>query len=359
MRLSRRFYRSAFTGVLAILFSVTSTTSSIAQDCPTFTTVRATPTFIIDHLVTVDNVAFPLLEQGKSSSVALNVRDDEYLVAWQSVNADESLDNEILVLRRRDHDGAANAHPNDVCPLQLTLVDDDALHSTPSVAIGFRRPFPENSLEHFMVSWVSQGLSPSLQAPSLRKLDALNFEFDPFLLPAPQPFRPGTPGFGDLPILPASGNLDIGPSSGISTISDAVGLSNSLRPLDAHKGLIFELETAGSSVDRVRCCDDGVICATETCAVQFDIWQPCLAMQSNGSGRYCIAWAEKDTAGGGVPRFNIALRVFESDGFLLAQIDREAIDGRVSVNQPTIEVELSSQVSPAVDFDGCGNIVVT
>ncbi|HWL94234.1 MAG TPA: hypothetical protein VNT79_11940, partial [Phycisphaerae bacterium] len=307
----------------------------------------------------MNDVNFPLLEQGTSSSVACNNREDEYLVVWQSVNADESLDNEILVLRRRDHDNALNDHPDDVCPLLLTQLSDDAFHSTPSVAVGYRLPFPENSLEHFMVGWVSQLLSPSLQAPSQRKLDARHFEFDPFLLPISEPFRPGNPGFQDLPILPASGNLDIGPSCGVSTVSDAVGLSNSLRPADADKGLIFELGASTSTVDRVRCCDDSNVCVTESCAVQFAIWQPSLAMQNSGSGRYCIAWAEKENVGLVVPRFNIAIQVFDETGQVVSRIDREASDGRLSVNQPERELSLSNQVSPAVDFDTCGNIIVT
>lgn len=296
----RRSVSKRLTLTLGIALFFAAYEPLVSQDCPNVSVGRSTPpyapTFIVDHLVTVDSVFFPILEQGRSSSVACNQSDDEYLVAWQSVNADESLDNEILVLRRRDQDGGTNDNQDDVCPLQLTQSFDDALHSTPSVAIGYRLPFP-NELEHFMVSWVSQELSPTLQAPSLRKLDARHFEFDPDQLPVPEPFRVGTPGFEDLPILPASGNLDVGPSSGISTISDAVGLSNALRSLDTDKGLIFELEELAAITDRIRCCDDGLNCTSESCAVQFASWQPCLAMQNNGSGRYCVAWAEKDLPG--------------------------------------------------------------
>jgi len=308
--------------------------------------------FASDRLVTVDDAEFPELHQGERGSIALE-RNEKYLIGWQSVNADQSLDNEIYVLRDRDHDGGNE--PTTDCPLPLTQSSDGAFHESASVAIGLRTPIGVPPPQRFLVSWTSQPLSP-LQAPSLRKLDSLNFLLFPEDFPFVHAFS--VAGFTDLPIPPAGGNLDVGPSSGLSAISDSVALSNSLRSLD-DRGLIYELETGGTLVDRVRCCDDASTCPTESCAVQFEVWQPCIAMQNDGNGRYCIVFAEKSEPGAAVARFNIALRVFDDAGISLASIDRDNAVPLNAVNDPTRDPPDSNQLSPAVDFDSCGNIAVT
>jgi len=196
--------------------------SANAEECPAESFSRATFPGI-DTRVTVDSLSFPELHQGESSSIELE-RGEEYLVAWQSVNADQSPDNDIFVVRETDHDGDASLEDTD-CPLPLTLSGDGAFHSSASVAIGLRMQIGEVPPQRFLVSWTSQPLSP-LQAPSLRKLDSLNF----LLFPEDSPFVHGfsVAGFTDLPIPPAGGNLDVGPSSGLSAISDSVALSDSL-----------------------------------------------------------------------------------------------------------------------------------
>lgn len=228
----------------------------LADDCPLDVFPRAgLPAS--DRRITVDSIDFPELAQGESGSISVDFN-EEYLVGWQSVNPDLSPDNDIFVSREDDHDG--DDTPNNDCPLPLTLAQDGAFHSHTSVAIGLRLPPGEIPEQHFLVSWTSQFLSPA-QAPSLRKLDSSHFLLHPDDTPFIHSFS--VAGFTDLPILSAGGNLDVGPSSGVSDTSDVVSLSDSLR-IDVQKGLIYELEATGATIERVRCCNDPFICPSES-----------------------------------------------------------------------------------------------
>jgi len=179
--------------------------TAFAEECPREMFARPGGFPATDYRVTVDSIDFPELHQGERSSIAFT-SNATYLVAWQSVNADQSLDNDIYVLRERDHSGGDPQNSTD-CPLPLTLADDGAFHSGASAAVGLRVPVDPPNF-HFMVGWTSQMISPS-QAPSLRKLDALNFLLFPEdLSPGGHPFSVG--GFADLPISPAGGNLFAG-----------------------------------------------------------------------------------------------------------------------------------------------------
>jgi len=86
-----------------------------------------------------------------------------------------------------------------------------------------------------------------------------------------------------------------------------------------------------------------------------DFWQPCLAMRSNGE--YVVAWAEPETPNEPDTFFNIALRVHDSSGILLDELNGPSNDSWV--NEPSLELSPSNQLSPAVASDDYGNIVVT
>jgi hypothetical protein len=77
------------------------------------------------------------------------------------------------------------------------------------------------------------------------------------------------------------------------------------------------------------------------------LWQPCLAMAPDG--RFVIAFADAENQEI-APPFDIALQQFDDAGNLIGP--------RVTVNDPTSELLDSSQLSPAVAFDGEHIVVV-
>ncbi|HWL94430.1 MAG TPA: hypothetical protein VNT79_12940, partial [Phycisphaerae bacterium] len=160
---------------------------------------------------------------------------------------------------------------------------------------------------------------------------------------------------------------DIAPSSAISGHFDpGVGaivrhweaaFSDDLRPT-SQRGLLRLLDSAATGGDQVRCCDGASApCSNESCAVQYTVWNPCIAHRDDSTS--IIVWSEKEDPGLVAPVFNIALRIYKPDGTVVVSIDRDStLDAFQSVNEPIRDMALSDQISPAVDIDACGNIVV-
>lgn len=114
---------------LSLSFVILGGRTAEADDCPYEFYSRATLP-ARDWRITIDDASFPQLEQGESSSISLEWG-EKWLVAWQSVNADLSLDNDIYCMREIDNNAPGTPNFTD-CPLPLTLEGDGARHTAPS-----------------------------------------------------------------------------------------------------------------------------------------------------------------------------------------------------------------------------------
>jgi len=243
---------------------------------------------------------------------------------------------------------------DDECPLRL----DDAptngtLFSHVSLAIA-REGDGQGQAGQVFATWLSQ---PPSQTPSRV---VLPFAYYLRETPVPDNIPFSHTYFGPAPAS-SGGDDDFGPSAAIQPARESVGLTSRLRsPATDRRGLIHESQLSSSiTEDRFRCCDDGGSCADaplESCSVQFQRWQPC-AKARRTDGITCVAYAEREEPNSAASAFNIALRIYDDTGTLLAQIGREG-PLYTSVNQPSLEQALTDQVSPACDIDACGNILV-
>ncbi len=161
-----------------------------------------------------------------------------------------------------------------------------------------------------------------------------DFSFDSPPLPVGVP--PGTDAFQSADV-----------SAGIAdpVCANAVNAWERLPATQSGDGL-FKQATADPNEVEIRDCDpyggSPVYC--------FDQWDPCVAMRNDGFYLVCFADAEDPDAFDSF--FNLSLRLYAPDGALVDSIEWPV----ATVNQPELESVPSDQLSPAVDFDSCGNI---
>jgi len=115
------------------------------------------------------------------------------------------------------------------------------------------------------------------------------------------------------------------------------------------QGLLTATSVSGD--DSIETCVDNPGPGQHYCF--WTVYEPSISQRSDG--KWAVVWSAPEDPTVDFTSFNIALRIYASDGTLLDQLDSSTTGW---VNDPGIEQSASSQSSPAVDFDDDGNIVV-
>jgi len=289
----------------------------------------------------------------QNSSLAVHNEHNEAIVAFES---DRSPVNGMYVVRY-DYNGfpICSTSPADDFPVRMDNPSPAGLHKHVSISmrkahtlyLGF------DSAKKFFGNWVAIPVSPGGSKSRL-----MQFSVPKETMPTAA-FSDAN--FGQIAI-GGSDTEDIAPSSALSGASGLgweSDFSNDLRPNSGpnQRGLLRLIDSATTG-ELLRCCDGPTSdpCDDESCAVQYQVYNPCVARRDDGITVIC--WAEKEVPGVvGSAFFNIALRVY-SGTTLIASIDRDNADDEPnSVNEPNRDILLTNQTSPAVDIDPCGNII--
>jgi hypothetical protein len=261
-------------------------------------------------------------QPGRDSTVAIDAVSGagRFIIAWLRIF--ETGETTQVRVQRFDGGGQPICNPQGDCPTVIGRCTGIFFPSfgAPSIAL--------DAAANPMAALVFTGAAP---------LCTLMFPANVFLTTVP---------FNDLPVSPicppcATVEGAFEPSAGLADTGDAAIAWTRLNPEILPDGLVYATDGV---IDQIEDCDfeseNGPFCHP-------GLWQPCMAMAPDG--RFVIAHADAEQPVE-FPHFNIVLRQYNSAGTQIGNV--------VTVNDPATEPTDSSQLSPAVAFDG-ENIVVT
>jgi hypothetical protein len=261
-------------------------------------------------------------QPGRDSTVAIDAVSGagRFIIAWLRIF--ETGETTQVRVQRFDGGGQPICNPQGDCPTVIGRCTGIFFPSfgAPSIAL--------DAAANPMAALVFTGAAP---------LCTLMFPANVFLTTVP---------FNDLPVSPicppcATVEGAFEPSAGLADTGDAAIAWTRLNPEILPDGLVYATDGV---IDQIEDCDfeseNGPFCHP-------GLWQPCMAMAPDG--RFVIAFADAENQEI-APPFDIALQQFDDAGNLIGP--------RVTVNDPTSELLDSSQLSPAVAFDGEHIVVV-
>ncbi len=253
---------------------------------------------------------------GRRASVATDAA-SRFVIAFETRPSLTALNNNILV-RRFNADG--------------TCLGSAAIATTPAAFVGYRDPsVAMNAAGSARLDWhLIFGGTCSVNSGATKR--STLFAFDPGGTPTPLSADTCTDGLGDVePLVAVSASGTSAAWMRFNTSSQAVA-----------SGLVRDPPGSGSPA--VVSCDPTIVPpAAPFCYSQ---WQPCIAQHPDG--RFCVAWAQAESAIQGPP-FDIAIQQFNATG--------AAVGALLTVNVPVASFGTSER-SPSLSFVG-ERIVVT